>query len=322
MSPRVPLILGTCNMGVAGRTAVSVSTTDAAQELVDVFSEKYTELDSARIYGDGTAEELLSKLDLRGDSIDTKVHPKNHPGGHQPEAIRSVVETCLEALHPHKIRVLYLHRPDRSVPFETTLREINKLHQEGKFELFGLSNYPAWELVEMIHICKANNWIEPTYCQAPYNAISRTIESELIPAARKYGIRVVTYNPLAAGFLTGRISSREDVGGMDDIFNAANSWLGPVLQARYLNDSQLEAMKVVKAAAEKADIPLAEIGYRWLQHHSALCPTDGIIFGSSTLAHLRSNMASVEKGPLPEGVVSALDAAYKIVGHDAPQYWR
>jgi hypothetical protein len=33
-------------------------------------------------------------------------------------------------------------------------------------------------------------------------------------------------------------------------------------------------------------------------------------------------MASVEKGPLPEGVVSALDAAYKIVGHDAPQYWR
>jgi aflatoxin B1 aldehyde reductase len=99
-------------------------------------------------------------------------------------------------------------------------------------------------------------------------------------------------------------------------------------------------MKVVKAAAvslmdrlrfagltrvrnqEKADIPLAEIGYRWLQHHSALSPVDGIVFGSSTLAHLKSNMASVEKGPLPEGVVSALDVAYKIVGHDAPQYWR
>jgi hypothetical protein len=45
-------------MGVAGRTAVSVSTTDVAQELVDVFSEKYTELDSARTYGDGTAEEV------------------------------------------------------------------------------------------------------------------------------------------------------------------------------------------------------------------------------------------------------------------------
>jgi aryl-alcohol dehydrogenase-like predicted oxidoreductase len=73
---------------------------------------------------------------------------------------------------------------------------------------------------------------------------------------------------------------------------------------------------------EKADIPLAEIGYRWLQHHSALSPFDGIIVGSSTPAHLKSNMASVMEGPLPEEVVSALDAAYRIVGHDAPRYWR
>lgn len=46
-------------------------------------------------------------------------------------------------------------------------------------------------------------------------------------------------------------------------------------------------------------------------------PADGINFGSSTPAHLKSDMASVVKGPLPEEVVSALDAAHKIVGHDA-----
>jgi hypothetical protein len=45
-------------MGTAGRTGVSVSTIDVAQELIDVFSEKYRELDSARIYGDGTTEEV------------------------------------------------------------------------------------------------------------------------------------------------------------------------------------------------------------------------------------------------------------------------
>ena len=78
-------------MGVAGRTSVSVSSVDTAQDLIDVFSEQYRELDSARIYGDGTTEEvqylsvspeavsdtrrqfkLLSKLDLRGGLIDTK----------------------------------------------------------------------------------------------------------------------------------------------------------------------------------------------------------------------------------------------------------
>lgn len=51
-----------------------------------------------------------------------------------------------------------------------------------------------------------------------------------------------------AGFLAGSVSSREDVSGMDDICNPANSWLSPVLQERYLNDSQFEAMRVVKAA--------------------------------------------------------------------------
>jgi hypothetical protein len=52
-----------------------------------------------------------------------------------------------------------------------------------------------------------------------------------------------------AGFLTGRISSREDVSGMADNSNPVNPWLSPVLKERYLNDSQFEAMRVIKAAA-------------------------------------------------------------------------
>ncbi|KAI0273369.1 Aldo/keto reductase [Gloeopeniophorella convolvens] len=318
---RISLIYGTASLGAAGHTAVFVADSSAGQAILNAYLEHNTELDTARIYGDGTTEEFLGRLDIKGGTIDTKIHPRNHPGGHKPEAVRAVLETSLKALHPHKVRVFYLHFPDRSVPFVDTLREVNKLHQEGMFEFFGLSNYPAWELIEIIHICKANGWVQPTYYQGPYNAISRTIESELIPAAHKYGVRVITYNPLAAGFFTGRIASKEDVGGKDDIFNAAHGWLGPALRKRYLKDGYFEALAVVKAAAEKANIPLPEIGYRWLQHHSKLTPGDGIVFGASTVAHLQSNVASSQKGPLPDEVVTALDVAYKIVGHDAPQYW-
>ena len=49
-------------MGLAGRTGVSVSSVDTAQDLIDVFSEQYRELDSARIYGDGTTEEVHFRL--------------------------------------------------------------------------------------------------------------------------------------------------------------------------------------------------------------------------------------------------------------------
>ena len=81
MSARIPLILasapdwhisdsntnnssaqGTSNMGEAGRTGVSVSSVETAQDLIDVFSERYGELDSARIYGDGTTEKVPFRL--------------------------------------------------------------------------------------------------------------------------------------------------------------------------------------------------------------------------------------------------------------------
>lgn len=87
---------------------------------------------ACRIYGGGTTEETLAKLDLSKCKIDTKVWPLA-PGDHRPEGIRKSVNESLAHFRPHgiKIRILYLHKPDAATPFEETLAEINKLHQEG-----------------------------------------------------------------------------------------------------------------------------------------------------------------------------------------------
>lgn len=53
------------------------------------------------------------------------------PGDHSPEKLRASVETSIKALGPYKINIFYLHAPDRSVPFEDTLREVNELHKKG-----------------------------------------------------------------------------------------------------------------------------------------------------------------------------------------------
>ena len=73
---------------------------------------------------------------------------------------------------------------------------------------------------------------------------------------------------------------------------------------------------------EKHGLSLIEIALRWVQHHSVLTPSDGVILGASSAAQLEQNCVASEKGPLPEDVVKALDEAYKIVGFDAPPYWR
>ncbi|TFY50664.1 hypothetical protein EVG20_g11395 [Dentipellis fragilis] len=165
MPSRVPLLFGTATIGGAGHTAVRVSDTSSAQRLLDSYLNLgYKELDAARIYGDGTTEEALGKVSLRGGTVDTKILPMQ-PGDHSPAKLRATLDVSLKALHPHKIRILYLHAPDRSVPYIDTVRAINEFHKEGKFEEFGLSNYPAWDVVDIIHLCKENGFVQPTVYQ-------------------------------------------------------------------------------------------------------------------------------------------------------------
>ena len=89
----------------------------------------------------------------------------------------------------------YLHGPDRTTPYEETLRAVNELYKEGKFKRFGISNYMSWEVAEIVGICRANGWVQPTVYQGIYNAIQRKVEPELFPCLRKFGIAFYEFNP-------------------------------------------------------------------------------------------------------------------------------
>jgi len=111
----------------------------------------------------------------------------------------------------------YLHGPDRTVPYEVTLKVVNDLYKEGLFKKFGISNYTAyvyllviviyillisffrWEVAEIVGICKANGYIQPTVYQGIYNAIHRAVEMELFPCLRKFGIAFYEFNPCQSG---------------------------------------------------------------------------------------------------------------------------
>jgi len=281
----------------------------------------HKELDTARMYAEGTTEEYLSQLDLKDSSVDTKVFPVN-PGDHSPTKLRATFTTSLTKLAPRKVRVLYLHAPDRSVPFEETLREVNALYNEGLFEIFGLSNFAAWEVSEIAVICRKNGWVEPKIYQAMYNAITRSMESELVPCCRKFGLRIVVYNPLAGGFFAGKVTSVNDSPPEGSRFDPKAGGMGKMYRARYLKDGFFQALPLIKEVADKHDLRMTEIALRWMQHHSVLIPTDGVIIGASSAAQLEQNCADSEKGPLPDEVVAVLDEAYKVVGFDAPPYWR
>jgi aryl-alcohol dehydrogenase-like predicted oxidoreductase len=125
-------------------------------------------------------------------------------GGLRPHVIREQVELSLQSLQMDSAQILYLHAPDASTDLESSLRECNELHKEGKFSELGLSNYSSWEVALAVSICEKHNWVRPTVYQGMYNAITRDVEKELFACLRALKIRFYAYNPLAGGLLTGR----------------------------------------------------------------------------------------------------------------------
>lgn len=99
---------------------------------------------------------------------------------------------------------------------------------------------------------------------------------------------------------------------------------------RYFKDSTFEALRIIEPVVQKHNLTLLETALRWVKHHSDLKingvgegGNDGIIIGVSSLKQLEGNLADLEKGPLPEEVVQALDDAWlNVAKASSPLYWR
>ena len=222
-------------------------------------------------------------------------------------------------------QIFYLHAADRSVPFAETLEAVDKLHKAGKFRRLGLSNFTAFEVAEVVMCCKYNGWVRPSIYQGMYNVILRSIEAELIPACHRYGLDVVVYNPIAGGLLAGKIASTSDK-DIPTEGRFSNKYMNGASRPRYWRDGTFSAIDVLREVAAKHDTTMIEIALRWLRHHSALDLegkqyNDGIIIGASSLAHLESNLKDLEKGPLPQEILDAADAAWRTAKVDTAPYW-
>ena len=227
--------------------------------ILDVFQEHgHSEIDTAIVYGGGSSEQYLGQLHWqdRGLIMDTKFSPRTNLNlgpdikiTHSPEHLRLALQKSLESLKANKVDMWYLHAPDRSTPYETTLREVNNLHNEGFFRRFGISNYAAWEVAQICEICETNRWIKPVVYQGVYNALHRGVEPELFLCLRKYGIAFYAFNPLAGGFLTSRYTREmvdTQVGVEEGSRFDPKRKQGQNYRNRYWNENYFDALDILR----------------------------------------------------------------------------
>lgn len=317
------IILGLMTFGPDPSRGARVAHLEGLTEALNIFQERgYNELDTARGYIGGKQEGWTRDAGWkqRGMTIATKVYP-TPAGTHKPEIITERFETSLRELGTECVDIAYLHAADRSVPFAETLDAMDKLHKAGKFKALGLSNFTAFEVAEVVMTCKYNNWVRPTVYQGMYNFIMRSIEPELVPACRRYGLDIVVYNPIAGGLFKREIQNKDQIpaeGRFSDV------WKGWQSRDRYYRDSTFEALGLVDNVLKDHGITMIEAGLRWIMHHSALKikdGKDGVIIGASEVGHVAENLAYLEKGPLPQDIVEALDAAWAVAKGGAANYW-
>ncbi|KAH8885991.1 aflatoxin B1 aldehyde reductase member 2 [Thozetella sp. PMI_491] len=323
MSTKPRVILGLMTFAPEGVPTARITSLQEFNKALDIFQERgYTEVDTARAYGNGRQEAFSreAKWKERGLSIATKVYPIP-PGKHKAEIITAEFETSLKELGTDCVDIAYLHAPDRTVPFAETLEAMDKLHKAGKFKQLGLSNYLSFEVAEIVMTCKYNGWVRPTIYQGVYNCIQRAIDPELIPACHRYGLDVVVYSPIAGGLFSGAITDKNVIPTEG---RYSNDFLNGTLRDRYFKDSIFQALDMLKKATEGHGITMIEAALRWLVHHSQLNikdgGNDGVIIGISKLEHLDTNLDGLEKGPLPEDILKALDRVWEITKGEVGTY--
>jgi aflatoxin B1 aldehyde reductase len=311
-----------------------VTTLDACSTILDVFqSHGHNEIDSARVYGEGSCEEYLGALDYpsRGLVMDTKLYPnargspvmlKGRGYTHSAKDVREGLMASLEALKVKQIDLFYLHAPDRKTDFVETLGEVDKLYKEGYFKRFGISNFMSWEVARVCEICREHGWIQPTVYQCLYNAFHRRVEEELVPCLRFYGMSLYVFNPLAGGFLTSRYQRDQKEFEEGSRFDP-NRAQGKLHMGRYWNDYYFDALDILRPVAKKHGLSESECALRWLSHHSELKKEldDGVIVGASSTHHLEDNLKALDQGPLPRDVVEALDQGWAAIRGQPLKYW-
>ena len=306
-----PLCLGTMNFGPRTNEADSIAiiarTLESGIHFIDTANFYGQPLTEGR--GQGTTEMIVGKA-LKGKRdrviLATKFFATmdrddpNARGGSRYNVIKAC-EASLRRLETDYLDLYQMHRPDENVPIDETLRALDDLVRDGKVRYIGTSSFAGWQLIESLWESERYSLNRFVSEQPRYSLLDRRIESEVVPAARKYGIGILPYSPLGGGILAGKYHRDhpfpEDSRAVDD---AWGQWA-----TSFLSDQVYDLVDVLRGLAEDHHCTVSQLALAWVLHQPGV--TSAII-GPRTLQQLEDNLGALNV-QLDEEALTRLDKA-------------
>ncbi len=304
------LCLGTMNFGSQTSEEDSFQIMDAALDEGIMF------FDTANRYGgreyEGYTEQIIGRWLAQGGGrrekivLATKAYGRMGTGVNDLRLsayhLRKACEDSLRRLQTDHIDLYQMHHIDMETPFEEIWQAMELLVQQGKVIYVGSSNFGGWHLAMAQEAAKARQFMGLISEQSLYNLRDRTIELEVIPACRHYGIGLIPWSPLAQGILGGALEKFTE-GRRAQERNQQNI-------EKYR--TKLEAYEgLCKEIGEKP----ANVALAWLLNNPVVTAP---IIGPRTIDQLKESLRAVEI-KLDEDTLKKLDEIWPGPGGEAPK---
>jgi aryl-alcohol dehydrogenase-like predicted oxidoreductase len=286
-----PLCLGAMTFGEDLGWGTSV---DESQQIIDRYIELggnfidtanfYTASHSEKIIGDhiGRHPERRDRL-----VIATKFSGNLYPGdpnggGSGRKSLINACENSLRRLQTDYIDLYWLHMWDANTPIDETMAALEDLVRAGKVRYIGVSDTPAWKIVEANLIACFRGWSAFVGLQIEYSLLERTVEQELVPMASEFGLGITPWSPLKSGVLSGKYTRansgkhKADRGALVDHF---------------LNEQTYALIDELEIIAKAHETNVASAALAWVHEQPGV---SSVIIGARRLSQLDDNVRAVD----------------------------
>ncbi|MCI3246377.1 aldo/keto reductase [Streptomyces spinosisporus] len=280
--------LGTMMLGASGNTDhdESVRIIHTAMDAGINF------IDTADVYSSGESEIIVGKAlkECRRDDVvlATKFAMAMGPDGNQRGGSRKwimrAVEDSLRRLGTDYIDLYQMHRFDPVTDLDETLSALSDLVRAGKVRAFGSSLFHAEQIVEAQWVAERRGHRRFRSEQPPYNILLRGIESNVLPTAQHYGLGVLTFGPLASGWLSGRAdptTGHRNAGAGKQLFDQSDPG----------NRAKAQVVKKLSKLADEAGLPMPYLATAFVRSHPVVT---SVLIGPRTPEHLAGLLAGAD----------------------------
>ncbi len=285
-----PFALGSASLGSWGNadhddvTRIIHRALDAGINIIDTADE----------YSEGETEEIIGKA-LSGGRRDnvilaTKFHfPVGDDPNHRGNSRRWImmeVENSLRRLKTDWIDLYQVHRPDPTCDLDETLGALSDLVHAGKVRYIGSSGFPAHLIVEAQWVAEKRGRERFVCEQSPYSMLVRGIEEDVLPVCQQYRLGVLTWSPLAFGWLTGSYKVGGDQPASSRL-ERLKQWFDFSIPE---NQRKLEVADALGELANEAGISLTHMALAFVQAHPGVTAA---ILGPRTMDQLEDQLEAV-----------------------------